>query len=150
MSNKIKLIALFSATLLFIFYTIFSERLDLNNKEVTLPHNKEVALPSPPKFVKEKTINNTFTINNICDCYDKAFDFLDKAIEIRNGFKTFEEFSKNNKSVKEIDSYKKNYQNLQLQCVEKYQRQMFMDQPCGTQDELMKRRTKLNQMGIKI
>ena len=60
--------------------------------------------------------------------------------------------SKNNKSVKEIEGYKKNYQNLQLQCVEKYQRQMFMDQSCkvGNQDELMKRRNKLNQMGIKI
>ena len=106
----------------------------------------------PPLFVKEKTINNMFTINKICDCYDKAFDFLDKAIEIRNGYKTFEEFSKNNKSVKDIDTYKKNYQNLQLQCVEKYQRQMFMDQSCvsGSQDDLMKKRTKLNQMGIKI
>ena len=142
MSNKIKLISLFFATLLFVSYTIFSERTDSKDKLV--------ALSPPKKFVKEKTINNTFIINNICDCYDKAFNFLDKAIEIRSEFNTFEEFSKNNKSVKEIDSYKKNYQNLQLQCVEKYQRQMFMDQPCGTQDELMKRRTKLNQMGIKI
>ena len=142
MSNKNKISGLFIISLLFVLYTIFSERLDSNNKEV--------ALPPPKKFVKEKTINNTFTINNICDCYDKAFNFLDKAIEIRSEFNTFEEFSKNNKSVKEIDSYKKNYQNLQLQCVEKYQRQMFMDQPCGTQDEIMKRRTKLNQLGIKI
>ena len=119
--------------------------LDSKNKVVTLS-------PSPPLFVKEKTINNMFTINEICDCYDKAFDFLDKAIEIRNGYNTFEEFSKNNKSVKDIDTYKKNYQNLQLQCVEKYQRQMFMDQSCvsGSQDDLMKKRNKLNQMGIKI
>jgi len=142
MTNKNKLITLFFATLLFVFYTIFSE--DNDSKD------KVVALLPPKKFVKEKTINNTFIINNICDCYDKAFNFLDKAIEIRSEFNTFEEFSKNNKSVKEIDSYKKNYQNLQLQCVEKYQRQMFMDQPCGTQDEIMKRRTKLNQLGIKI
>jgi len=144
MKNKYKLIALFFTALLFVFYTIFSERLDSNNKEVSL---------SPPKmFVKEKTINNTFTINNICDCYDKAFNFLDNALEIRNSFKTFEKFSKNNKSVKEIEGYKKNYQNLQLQCVEKYQRQMFMEQSCkvGNQDELMERRNKLNQMGIKI
>ena len=144
MSNKIKLIALFTGTILFVFYSIFSER--LNSK------NEVVALLPPPMVVKEKTINNTFIINNICDCYDKAFDFLNKAIEIRNGYKTFEEFSKNNKSVKDIDTYKKNYQNLQLQCVEKYQRQMFMDQSCvsGSQDDLMKKRTKLNQMGIKI
>ena len=142
MSNKIKLIA-FIGTILFIFYTIFSDVSDSKNEVVTF---------SPPPFVKEKTINNMFTINKICDCYDKAFDFLDKAIEIRNGYKTFEEFSKNNKSVKEIESYKKNYQNLQLQCVEKYQRQMFMDQSCkvGNQDELMEKRNKLNQMGIKI
>ena len=144
MSNKIKLIALFTGTILFVFYSIFSER--LNSK------NEVVALLPPPMVVKEKTINNTFIINNICDCYDKAFDFLNKAIEIRNGYKTIEEFSKNNKSVKDIDTYKKNYQNLQLQCVEKYQRQMFMDQSCvsGSQDDLMKKRTKLNQMGIKI
>ena len=96
MSNKIKLIA-FIGTIIFIFYTIFSEVLDSKNKVVTLS-------PSPPLFVKEKTINNMFTINEICDCYDKAFDFLDKAIEIRNGYKTFEEFSKNNKSVKDIDT----------------------------------------------
>ena len=144
MSNKIKIIALFTGTILFVFYSIFSER--LNSK------NEVVALLPPPMVVKEKTINNTFIINNICDCYDKAFDFLNKAIEIRNGYKTIEEFSKNNKSVKDIDTYKKNYQNLQLQCVEKYQRQMFMDQSCvsGSQDDLMKKRTKLNQMGIKI
>ena len=146
MSNKIKLIA-FIGTIIFIFYTIFSEVLDSKNKVVTLSPSSP-----PPLFVKEKTINNMFTINKICDCYDKAFDFLDKAIEIRNGYKTFEEFSKNNKSVKDIDTYKKNYQKLQLQCVEKYQRQMFMDQSCvsGSQDDLMKKRTKLNQMGIKI
>jgi len=142
MSNKIKLSGLFIISLLFVLYTIFSERLDSNNKEV--------ALPPPKKFVKEKTVYNTFTINNICDCYDNAFDILDKAIEVRNGFKTFEEFSKSSKSVKEVDSYKKNYVNLQLQCVEKYQRQMFVDQPCGKQDEIMQRRTKLNQMGINI
>tara|TARA_B110000196_G_scaffold310257_1_gene312876 strand:+ start:159 stop:590 length:432 start_codon:yes stop_codon:yes gene_type:complete len=143
MSNKIRLIV-FIGTVLFIFYTIFSEVFD-SKKEVT-------SFSPPPTFVKEKTINNTFTINNICDCYDKAFNFLDKALEIRKSFKSFEEFSKNNKSVKEIEGYKKNYQNLQLQCVEKYQRQMFMDQSCkvGNQDELMKRRNKLNQMGIKI
>ena len=102
MSNKIKLIALFTGTILFVFYSIFSER--LNSK------NEVVALLPPPMVVKEKTINNTFIINNICDCYDKAFDFLNEAIEIRNGYKTFEEFSKNNKSVKDIDTYKKNYQ----------------------------------------
>ena len=142
MSNKIKLIA-FIGTILFIFYTIFSEVSDSKNEVVTF---------SPPPFVKEKTINNMFTINKICDCYDKAFDFLNKAIEIRNGYKTFEEFSKNNNSVKAINTYKKNYQNLQLQCVEKYQRQMFMDQSCisGSQDDLMEKRNKLNQMGIKI
>ena len=142
MSNKIKLIILFITAILFIFYTIFSEKINAKNEVI--------ALAPPPITVKEKTSNNTFTINNICDCYDKAFDLLDSAIIIRKRFKTFEEFSKNDKSVKEIDNYKKNYQNLQLQCVEKYQRQMFVEQSCGSQDELMKRRTELNQMGIKI
>jgi len=46
MSNKIKLSGLFIISLLFVLYTIFSERLDSNNKEV--------ALPPPKKFVKEK------------------------------------------------------------------------------------------------
>ena len=46
----------------------------------------------------------------------------------------------------------KNYQNLQLQCVEKYQRQMFMDQSCisGSQDDLMEKRNLLSIISFRL
>lgn len=143
MSNKIKVIILFTCSLIIILYTVFSERLgDNNKKDVSF----EDYISSQPEEIK----NNYFTINEICDCYTIAYDLLDNAIDIRDNYETFEAFSKNKESVNTVNDFKTKFQNLQLQCVETYKREMFVDRPCGSQDKIISKRNKLNQMGIKI
>jgi len=143
MSNKIKVIILFTCSLIIILYTVFSERLgDNNKKEVSF----EDYISSQPEEIK----NNYFTINEICDCYTIAYDLLDNAIDIRDNYETFEVFSKNKESVNTVNDFKTKFQKLQLQCVETYKREMFNDRPCGSQDKIMNKRNQLNQMGIRI
>ncbi len=143
MSNKIKVIILFTCSLIIILYTVFSERLgDNNKKDVSF----EDYISSQPEEIK----NNYFTINEICDCYTIAYDLLDNAIDIRDNYETFEAFSKNKESVKTVNDIKTKFQKLQLQCVETYKREMFNDRPCGSQDKIMNKRNQLNQMGIRI
>lgn len=143
MSNKIKVIILFTCSLIIILYTVFSERLgDNNKKEVSF----EDYISSQPEEIK----NNYFTINEICDCYTIAYDLLDNAIDIRDNYETFEAFSKNKESVNTVNDFKTKFQKLQLQCVETYKREMFNDRPCGSQDKIMNKRNQLNQMGIRI
>jgi len=143
MSNKIKVIILFTCSLIIILYTVFSERLgDNNKKDVSF----EDYISSQPEEIK----NNYFTINEICDCYTIAYDLLDNAIDIRDNYETFEAFSKNKESVKTVNDFKTKFQKLQLQCVETYKREMFNDRPCGSQDKIMNKRNQLNQMGIRI
>jgi hypothetical protein len=143
MSNKIKVIILFTCSLIIILYTVFSERLgDNNKKEVSF----EDYISSQPEEIK----NNYFTINEICDCYTIAYDLLDNAIDIRDNYETFEVFSKNKESVNTVNDFKTKFQKLQLQCVETYKREMFIDRPCGSQDKIMNKRNQLNQMGIRI
>ena len=143
MSNKIKVIILFTCSLIIILYTVFSERLgDNNKKDVSF----EDYISSQPEEIK----NNYFTINEICDCYTIAYDLLDNAIDIRDNYETFEAFSKNKESVNTVNDFKTKFQKLQLQCVETYKREMFIDRPCGSQDKIMNKRNQLNQMGIRI
>jgi|TARA_B100000959_G_scaffold78813_1_gene83616 hypothetical protein len=143
MSNKIKVIILFTCSLIIILYTVFSERLgDNNKKDVSF----EDYISSQPEEIK----NNYFTINEICDCYTIAYDLLDNAIDIRDNYETFEAFSKNKESVNTVNDFKTKFQKLQLQCVETYKREMFNDRPCGSQDKIMNKRNQLNQMGIRI
>ena len=143
MSNKIKVIILFTCSLIIILYTVFSERLgDKNRKDVSF----EDYISSQPEEIK----NNYFTINEICDCYTIAYDLLDNAIDIRDNYETFEVFSKNKESVNTVNDFKTKFQKLQLQCVETYKREMFNDRPCGSQDKIMNKRNQLNQMGIRI
>ena len=143
MSNKIKVIILFTCSLIIILYTVFSERLgDNNKKDVSF----EDYISSQPEEIK----NNYFTINDICDCYTIAYDLLDNAIDIRDNYETFEALSKHKESVNTVNDFKTKLQNLQLQCVETYKREMFNDRPCGSQDKIMNKRNQLNQMGIRI
>jgi len=143
MTNKIKLIILFTCSIIFVLYTIFSERLgNENRREISFDN----FISSQPEEIK----NNYFTIDEICDCYTIAYDLLDSAIDIRNNYSTFEAFSKNSESVNTVNNFKTKFQNLQLQCVETYKREMFVDRPCGSQDKIISKRNKLNQMGIKI
>lgn len=143
MSNKIKLSIFFMCSIIIVLYTIFSERLGNQNKDKITFDNY---ISSQPKEIK----NNYFKIDEVCDCYEIAFDLLDSAIDIRDNYTSFEAFTKNIESVKKVDDYKTKFINLQLQCVETYKREMFVDQPCGSQDKIMNKRNKLNQMGIKI
>ena len=130
-------------SIIIILYTIFSDRLSNQNRDKITFDNY---MSSQPEEIK----NNYFKIDEVCDCYEIAFDLLDSAIDIIYNYNSLEAFTKNAESVKKVDDYKNKFVNLQLQCVETYKREMFVDQPCGSQDKIMKKRNKLNQMGIKI
>ena len=103
---------------------------------------------SVPKKSKKSNMDTT-KLNSVCDCYKEALSTLDEILLVRNNFNSFEEYNKDNQSVKQVKNHLKEWRGIQSYCLQTFKRAMYWENDCYPTDSVEKKRLELNDLGIK-
>ncbi len=116
---------------------------DSKTKSTNIPQKVSVSTPS------KKTNFDTSKLNSVCDCYKEALSTLDEILLVRNNFNSFEEYNKDNQSVKQVKNHLKEWREIQSYCLQTFKRAMYWENDCYPTDSVEKKRLELNDLGIK-
>ena len=101
----------------------------------------------PKKSNKSNSVNAK--LNSVCNCYKEALETLDGILDIRSGYETFDEYNKDTESVNKVKVHLKRWREIQSYCLQTYKRAMYMENDCYPMDSVEKKRSELNDLGIK-
>ena len=88
-------------------------------------------------------------ITNVCDCYSYSMDIFNEAISIRESYKDFDTYNKEQASVKKIKQLTKNWRKIRQHCLKTYEREMFTPNNCKyPSDSVEKIREKFYSLGF--
>ena len=101
----------------------------------------------PKKSNKSNSVNAK--LNSVCNCYKEALETLDGILDVRSGYETFDEYNKDTESVNKVKVHLKRWREIQSYCLQTYKRAMYMENDCYPMDSVEKKRSELNDLGIK-
>ena len=101
----------------------------------------------PKKSNKLKSDNSK--LNSVCNCYKEALETLDEILDVRSAYDTFDEYNKDTESVNKVKVHIKRWREIQSYCLQTYKRAMYMENDCYPMDSVEKKRSELNDLGIK-
>ena len=101
----------------------------------------------PKKSNKSNSINAK--LNSVCNCYIEALETLDGILDVRSAYETFDEYNKDTESVNKVKVHLKRWREIQSYCLQTYKRAMYMENDCYPMDSVEKKRSELNDLGIK-
>lgn len=108
-----------------------------------IPQNVSV----PKKSNKLKSDNSK--LNSVCNCYKEALETLDGILDVRSAYETFDEYNIDTESVNKVKVHLKRWREIQSYCLQTYKRAMYMENDCYPMDSVEKKRSELNDLGIK-
>ena len=101
----------------------------------------------PKKSNKSNSVNAK--LNSVCNCYKEALETLDGILDVRSAYETFDEYNKDTESVNKVKVHLKRWREIQSYCLQTYKRAMYMENDCYPMDSVEKKRSELNDLGIK-
>ena len=96
----------------------------------------------------EQTIEKYNPIS-VCDCNDDGIKTLQKILNIRKSYSTYELYQKDSESINSIELLKKEWDLIRDSCIKKFAAKLFIPSDCNEPDKIGSLRDKLNKLNIR-